>query len=142
MIETKNNGNEDFDLLYADDSFKSKARKATKEYQELAALYESTMAPMPKSGQVVSSEFQGMQNDQYVFAVGGFKDDIRVDVRPSESKYLKSSEKGDIVDVLIMDVNHDNFYIKGSIAALYESMAHKNLKSLVNIRKIATIFVL
>ena len=123
-------GNEDFDLMYEEDSFKSKKRKMTKEWQEMAALYEATLANMPKSGQVVCAEFQGRRNDVYVFSVNGFKDDIRIDFKPNESKYLRNAEKGDMIDVLIMDVNHDNFYIKGSIASLYESMAHKNLKSL------------
>ena len=123
-------GNEDFDLMYEDDSFKSKKRKMTKEWQQMAALYEATLADMPKAGQVVCAEFQGKRNDHYVFSVVGFKDDVRVDARPSESKYLKNSEKGDMIDVLIMNVNHDDFYIKGSIASLYETMAHKNLKSL------------
>jgi ribosomal protein S1 len=121
-------GNEDFDLMYQNDSFKT--RKTTKEWQEMSALYEATLAPMPKSGQVVCAEFQGERNDHYVFSVNGFKDDIRVDLKQNESKYLKNTEEGDMIDVLIMNVNHDDFYIKGSIASLYESRAHKNLKSL------------
>jgi len=122
--------NEDFDLMYGDNSFRSKKRKVTKEWREMDALYESTLAEMPKAGQVICTEFQGKQNDHYVFSVRGYKDDIRVDARQSEFKYLKNSEKGDMIDVLIMNVDHDAFYIKGSIASLYETMAHTNLKSL------------
>lgn len=121
-------GSEEFDLMYQNDSFKT--RKKTKEWQEMSALYESTLAPMPKSGQVVCAEFQGEQKDQYIFSVNGYKDNIRVDLKQSESKYLKNTEKGDMIDVLIMNVNHDDFYIKGSVASLYETRAHNNLKSL------------
>lgn len=121
-------GSEEFDLMYQNDSFKT--RKKTKEWQEMSALYESTLAPMPKSGQVVCAEFQGEQKDQYIFSVNGYKDNIRVDLKQSESKYLKNTEKGDMIDVLIMNVNHDDFYIKGSVAYLYETRAHNNLKSL------------
>jgi ribosomal protein S1 len=48
----------------------------------------------------------------------------------SESKYLKNSNIGDVIDVLILDVDQDNYYINGSIAAIYESRAHHNLMSL------------
>jgi ribosomal protein S1 len=125
MIEKQTN--EDFELLY-DDSFKVKQK--SKEHQELAAIYEATLVPMPEAGQVVSAEFQGKQGEHYVLSVNGFKDDIRIDAKPSESKYLVNSEKGDVIDVLIVNINHDDFFIKGSISALYESRAHKNLKSL------------
>jgi ribosomal protein S1 len=60
----------------------------------------------------------------------GFKDDIRIEDRLSESKYLKNSNIGDVIDVLILDVDQDNYYINGSIAAIYESRAHHNLMSL------------
>jgi ribosomal protein S1 len=129
MIETTIE-NEDFDLMYEEDSFKSKKRKTTKEWQEMSALYESTILNMPKNGQVVCAEFQGRKNEVYVFSVNGFKDDIHIDKKPSESKYLKNAEIGDMIDVIVMDVNHDKFYIKGSISSLYESIAHKKLKSL------------
>ncbi len=129
MIETKSS-TEDFDLLYNDNSFRSKKRKMSNELKELSALYESTIVAMPKRNEVVCAEFQGKNNDHYVFSVRGYKDDIRVDARASEAKYLKSSEKGDMIDVLIADINHKDFYIRGSISALYESMAHRNLKSL------------
>jgi ribosomal protein S1 len=37
---------------------------------------------------------------------------------------------GDMIDVLITDVNQDVFMIKGSVSSLYESRAHANLKAL------------
>ncbi len=129
MTETKQMGNPDFDLLFEDDKFNGK-RVKNKEYDDLCKLYESTMVEMPKTGQVVEAEFQGILSDQYIFSVRGFKDDIRIDVKPGESKYLVNAEKGDMIEVLIVNINHDDFFIKGSLSALYESMAHIKLKSL------------
>lgn len=129
MTETKNEmGNPDFDLLYSNDTSKDKMN--SKEYKELSALYESTILKMPKAGQVVNGEYQGISSEQYVFAVSGFKDDVRIDVKPSESKYLRDTEIGTEIEILVIDVNHDDFFIRGSISSLYESMAHVTLKSL------------
>lgn len=68
--------------------------------------------------------------NQFVFSVDGFKDDVRVEDKPNEAKYLKNCNTGDEVDVLITEINHGQYFIKGSIASLYESRAHENLKSL------------
>jgi hypothetical protein len=68
-------------------------------------------------------------SEQYVFSVTGFKDDVRIEQKPNESKYLINSNVGDEVDVLITDVNHGTYFIKGSISAMYENMA-ENMKSL------------
>jgi ribosomal protein S1 len=127
MIETKID--QELDYLFEDESSKFN----TKEYQELAGFYEESMGniAIPKKGNVVTGEYMGISAEQHVFYVKGFKDDIRIDDKPSESKYLQNSEKGDIIDVLIVDVNNGtNFIIKGSISELYESKAHDELKSL------------
>jgi ribosomal protein S1 len=68
--------------------------------------------------------------NQFVFSVDGFKDDVRVEDKPGEAKYLKNCNTGDEVDVLITEINQGQYFIKGSIASLYESRAHENLKSL------------
>jgi ribosomal protein S1 len=68
--------------------------------------------------------------NQFVFSVDGFKDDVRIEDKPNEAKYLKNCNTGDEVDVLITEINHGQYFIKGSIASLYESRAHENLKSL------------
>jgi hypothetical protein len=39
------------------------------------------------------------------------------------SQSLINSNVGDEVDVLITDVNHGTYFIKGSISAMYENMA-------------------
>jgi ribosomal protein S1 len=121
-------GNPELEFLFEETSFR-KGKKSQAEL-ELLKIYESTFVEMPTVGQVISAELTGITNNTYNLTVSGYKDDVRVDNKLSESKYLKNSKIGDIIDVLIVDVNHDNFYIKGSIATLYESRAHQTLKSL------------
>jgi ribosomal protein S1 len=121
-------GNPELEFLFEETSFR-KGKKSQAEL-ELLKIYESTFVEMPTVGQVISAELTGITNNTYNLTVSGYKDDVRVDNKLSESKYHKNSKIGDIIDVLIVDVNHDNFYIKGSIATLYESRAHQTLKSL------------
>ena len=121
-------GNPELDFLFEETSFRK--GKKTQAELELLKIYESTFVEMPIVGQVISAELTGITNNTYNLTVPGYKDDVRVDNKLSESKYLKNSKIGDIIDVLIVDVNHDNFYIKGSIAILYENRAHQTLKSL------------
>lgn len=115
-----------------DEMFGSKEYKKGKKYidSDLEKLFSSVTLESPIPGTVVRTVYKGIMADQYVFEVSNFKDDVRIDVKPSESKYLKSCEIGNEVDVLVTSVNHQNYLIKGSIASLYESMAHENMKSL------------
>ena len=126
MIQTT--GNPDLDFLFEEDSFRTK--KKTPQEIELSKLYESTFVEMPQVGQIITATFTSETKDCLVFSKTGYKDDIRVDNKLSESKYLKNSQFGEFIDVLIIDINHDNFYIKGSISTLYENRAHQTLKSL------------
>lgn len=126
MIQTI--GNPDLDFLFEKESFKTKKRTPLE--IELSKLYESTFVEMPQVGQIVNATFTSETKDCIVFSKAGYKDDIRVDNKLSESKYLKNSQIGESVDVLIIDINHDDFYIKGSISTLYENRAHQTLKSL------------
>ena len=125
-------GNEDLADIFNDVEFSAKGgrNKNTKEYQEMLKLYNLDEVCIPENGQVVSAKYVGKSADQYVFGVRGYKDDIRVDDKIGESKYLKDINMGDMIDVLITDVNQDVFMIKGSVSSLYESRAHANLKSL------------
>lgn len=106
------------------------AKRNSKEYQSLMELYNSYPMIVPKAGQIINGIYQGLISEQYVFSVYGLKDDIRIDERPSESKYIKNLEVGDSIDVLVTNVNNSDFFIKGSISELYESRAHENLKTL------------
>jgi ribosomal protein S1 len=130
MTETKERlelTNEEFDLMYGGDSYASEKRKQTKEYQEMAAIYSETVAPMPKHGDVIRSEFRGRQGSDFVLFSPGLKDYIRVGDRPSETRHLANKEVGDIVDVLITGIDNKNFSIDGSISILYETVAHNEL---------------
>jgi ribosomal protein S1 len=102
----------------------------TPEFQLMEKLVQSAVIHKPKVNDVFSSSYQGLMAGQHIFSVNGFKDDIHVDNRPGETKYLKNTQIGDKVDVLVLDVNEENYFIFGSIAMIYESRAHENLKSL------------
>jgi ribosomal protein S1 len=125
-------GNEDLADIFNDVEFSAKGgrNKNSKEYQEMLKLYNLDEVCIPENGQVVSAKYVGKSADQYVFGVRGYKDDIRIDDKISETKYLKDINMGDMIDVLITDVNQDVFMIKGSVSSLYESRAHANLKAL------------
>lgn len=98
-------------------------------YDKLSTLFEDLKVAVPRKGQVVRVEYQGMYSDQFVFASDYMKDDIRIENKPYEMKYLDSVMKGDLVDVLIVDIELPNFLIKGSISQLYEEQVHQDLKS-------------
>lgn len=120
-------GNPDFDTLYVEDTYR-KGRVFND--ANLDKLYSTLVLDTPQTGDVVRSKYLGIMAEQFVFNVDGYKDDVRVDNKPGEAKYLKNCNEGDMVDILITGVNHSNYFVKGSIASLYESRAHENLKSL------------
>jgi ribosomal protein S1 len=124
-------GNEELAYLFEDDSkFSKKRNRNSVEYKELDALYGEMEINVPEKNSVTPAVYVGHKSGQYLFEVAGYKDYIRVEDRQNEAKYLKNAEVGDIIDVLIVEVNEKSFIIRGSIATLYESRAHANLKSL------------
>ena len=128
-------GNEELAYLFEDDSYIANKRnktvkKTSPEYLELEKLYGNFEVKLPEKGAVSPSVYVGHKGDQYLFEVAGYKDYVRVDDRPNEAKYLKNIEVGDVVDVIISEINEKNYLIRGSIATLYESRAHANLKAL------------
>lgn len=120
-------GNPNFDELFTNQDYKKGSKFVNSDLDE---LFKSVEMESPTSGKVIRAKYKGISSEQFVFEVNSFKDDIRVDYKPVEIKYLKNTEIGDEVDVLITNVNNTNYFIKGSIASLYESIAHENLKSL------------
>ena len=132
-MNNKTIGNEDLMDVFENDQFTSKGtrNKNTKEYQEMLKFYKLDEVAIPEAGQVVSAKYTGTSSGQFVFSVNGYKDDVRIDDKVSESKYFKNLNLNDMIDVLITEVNQNVFMIKGSVASLYESRAHANLKSLV-----------
>lgn len=96
---------------------------------ELEELYKAYEIKTPKVGSVATVTYVGTACSDFVFE-GGFKDYVRVEERPGESKYLVNTNIGDTLDVLIMEVDENNYQITGSIAALYESKARRSLTNL------------
>jgi len=129
-------GNEELAYLFEQDdrlgNKKSMAiKRLTKEYQEMAALYDTVALEVPTKGAVVEAKYVGSNSDNFIFEVPGYKDYVRVDNKNQESKYLKNAEAGEMIDLVIAEVNNNNnFIIRGSIANLYESRAHAHIKSL------------
>jgi len=119
--------------VFENTEFTSKGtrNKNTKEYQEMLKFYKLDDIAIPEAGQVISAKYTGKAAGQFVFSVKGYKDDVRIDDKVSESKYFKNLNLDDMIDVLITEVNQTAFMIKGSVSSLYESRAHANLKSLV-----------
>lgn len=120
-------GNPELASIFDEDYSNKGLRKIDK---ELNKLYNLDEIKNPIVGQVVSARYCGQLSQHHLFSVPGYKDCIRIEDRLSEAKYLKNSQVDDFIDVLIVDVNQDNYFIRGSIASLYETRAHETLKSL------------
>ncbi len=130
-------GNEELAYLFEQDDRlgrkKSMAvKRLTEEYKAMEALYDSVAIANPTKGEVVTAKFVGTNDDNFIFEVPGYKDYVRVDNRNQEAKYLRNTEKGEMIDLIIAEVNNNNFLIRGSIANLYESRAHAHIKSLAD----------
>lgn len=122
------------DVILQDQKRKNLARKVkypnTPEYQNLLKLLTNVQINQPVENEVVSGIYKGISSNQHVFSVDGFKDNVYVENRISEVKYLKNTQIGDRVDILLVSVNEKNYYLQGSICGIYESRAHEHLKSL------------
>ena len=109
-------------------TFKNKKFQSQSD-KDLFELYNSKSINNPKLGEMVNLVYVGSNKDYFLFD-GGYKDYVRVDNKVSESKYLKNTNVSDSVEVAIIEVDEDNFIIKGSISAIYESRIHETLKSI------------
>lgn len=139
MIETellnKNDIQNDSEF-WANLEFEQAKRKNRKlksndpEILKMDKMYEDFFIQVPTKNTIIQGKYEGINSSQHCFSVKGFKDYVRVDNRPSEDKYLKNTNVGDVVDVLITNVNNNVFIIEGSIANIYENAAHASLKAL------------
>ena len=102
----------------------------SEEYRAMAAFYDMCDVQEAKPDSVVNGKYLGVLSGQHTFRVPGYKDDVRVDSRPHEDNYLKNTPIGENVDILVTEVNEDEYFITGSISAIYESKAHLELKAL------------
>lgn len=100
------------------------------EYALFENLLEGMLIIDPKPGSIVTGRYAGLQSGQHQFFVDGFKDYLHVDERPSENNYLKNTNINDTLDIIVLGVDDDNYFISGSIAMLYESRAHETLMNL------------
>jgi len=98
-------------------------------HEELEKLYEQYDVTIPIAGEVVTVMYVGYTAAAFNFE-GGYKDFVRVEDKPSEAKYLQNTEIGDYVDLLIVDIDEDNYHIKGSLVELYENRARQILTEL------------
>ena len=98
---------------------------AVQRYQERrekeSLVYDGYTVKYPTEGKVVSVNYLGVSGKYLVFD-GGFKDFVRIENRPQESKYLKNTNIGDVVDVYIVEINNRDFIIRGSISEIFTDM--------------------
>lgn len=99
------------------------------ERKRQSLLYNDMEVHVPKADTIMNLKYVGQSQGFFVFD-GNFKDYVRVEDRLLEAKYLKNTQIGDSVDVYILNVDEDNYDIRGSIAAIYESKARYSLVNL------------
>jgi ribosomal protein S1 len=119
------------------EEFEQDNHRTTKQRKKLSGdaltlydMIQSVSVNSPVAGKVVKGVYTGISGEDYLFHVPGFKDQVRVESKPSELKYLLNVELGDEMDVLIAAVEKKVYEIKGTIAGLYESKAHQELLEL------------
>jgi ribosomal protein S1 len=100
-----------------------------KSKNELSSLYEQYEVRTPVVGQLFQVVYVGITQGYFNFE-GGFKDFVRIENKPSEAAYLKNTNVGDVLEVLITEIDEDNYFIKASFVELYEGIARQNLISL------------
>jgi small subunit ribosomal protein S1 len=135
MTETiKNNYDENFwnDLDVQESKRKNSKRMIsnTNEDKLLLDLLNSSNIEMLEEGKIFSAKYTGLVNGFHLFTYPGLKDDIYVENRPGENKYLKNIQNGDIIDVLVSNIDEEVFFVRGSLSQLYETQAHDELINL------------
>lgn len=117
-------GNEALAYVFEEQNFNTKSVKT----QQMVEMYRLDDISMPKIGDVIPAEFMGRFGNQYVFNVNGIKDSIRIDARQNETKYLDNTEIGEIVDIQITKIDHNNFSINGSVSSIFESKIRSKME--------------
>lgn len=98
----------------------------TEETENLKKLYDEYDVRVAEVGQLANVVYVGLSQGYFNFE-GGFKDFVRIEDKPSEASYLKDTQIGDYLDILITEIDEDNFSIKASFVELYEGIARRNL---------------
>ena len=98
--------------------------------KKIEELFNEETIKTPKEEAIIGAQYIGIISGFHSFFVKGLKDNIIVENRLNESKYLKNTNIGDTIDVMITEIDEDIFTIRGSIANIYENKAHASLKDL------------
>ena len=117
------------DLFENQISVQEKIVNSKEERERLTKLYDEFIISTPVVGELANATYVGVSQGFFNFEAG-FKDWIRVENKPSEASYLKNTQIGDQVEVLVTEVDEDTYFIKGSFVELYENIARRNLSSL------------
>lgn len=88
---------------------------------------------MPVEGQIVKATILSKQKDWLVLDAG-FKDNIYIELKGPEVDIITQRELkyGDIIDVLITNVDEDNFEIRGSLSSLVKLQVNRELEKALN----------
>lgn len=104
-------------------------RKLSAEDKKLMEMYDSCTYEHPSKGDVKTLKLVNSNKEYFLFE-GNFKDFVRIDNKPSEFKFLKNIEIGQMVDVLITETNEKEFMIKGSVSQIYNTKIHNELSQM------------
>lgn len=131
---TELTNNEDFwnELEVQESKRKSTNRKisSSKQDQDFFNMVSSLNVEPMLEGKIVNAIYNGLKNGYHMFSYPGMKDNIYIESRPIENKYLKNANPGENLDVLISNIDKVSFFVRGSISQLYESQAHDELINL------------
>lgn len=124
------------DNLFWDDLERTESKRKSKKISFpdkdlMFELIKSTPVMVAEEGSTFEASYMGLLNGYHIFQYDGLKDDIYVENRTSENKYLKNTEIGDKLEVVITSIDRD-YFVRGSLAQLYESQAHDELITLDN----------
>jgi len=128
LIMTKNHKLKIYKHNFGVDEFAENSNQ-TPNFLEMEQFYEQLDVHVVEQNQIVHATYVGKTNDHLLFEAS-LKDYIRVENKSAEAKYLINTNVGDTVDVLILNINNDDFLVKGSIATIYETRAHNTLLAL------------
>jgi ribosomal protein S1 len=93
-------------------------------------LINSMNIEVPEVGKVIEAKYVGLLNDFHQFSLQGLKDDIYVENRSSENKFLKNTEIGDTLEVVITSIDPISYFVRGSVSQLHQTQAHDELLNL------------
>ncbi len=131
MLEKEIYGNPELAYVFDEEISSGKKGIGSKNVsEEILSEYEAFDYRIPKKGDVVNATFHDKSDSEYLLSVSGFKDFIRVDNKGSEFKHFEEMSKGDEIEVIVTQVNNDDFLIKGSVDAIQERLARQKISKL------------